>query len=271
MPRSMWLRCAPLEISVWRAFYEHQRFGYTLCSLPQDAGGAVHHHRKDPSILLPRHRSANAGHPDSAQDRNCVLGWHRSHHQDVALQAFRAQGLVPVRGQPWVPEEGPAANGSTEVPSYTCPVHLLACRDSPPGGCDPVVAAPLSSGRTPDAASDAVAVLRSWVTARGSPEAIRHRRGLSEFPSHYSQYQVLQVPAGSYQRGSDKSAARLRKLAGGHASIGRRHQYLLPRQTWRSCSSMRFRQRIQAVAKTCRRAAFRRRSLPAPTSRLSTY
>ncbi len=31
------------------------------------------------------------------------------------------------------------------MPSYTGPVHLLACRDSPPAGCNPVVVAPLPS------------------------------------------------------------------------------------------------------------------------------
>src|SRR5581483_7532809 len=88
--------------------------------------------------FCPRHRSANASLPDSAQDGSCVPGWHRPHHPVVALQAYRAQGLVPIRGQPWPPEEGPPTNGSTETPTYTCPVHLLNCRDSPPTGCDSV-------------------------------------------------------------------------------------------------------------------------------------
>ena len=58
---------------------------------------------KDPAILLPRRRAGHASHPDPARCRRQILGWHRTDHEDVALQALRAEGLLPVRGQPRAP------------------------------------------------------------------------------------------------------------------------------------------------------------------------
>ena len=70
----------------------------------------------------PRH----AGHPDSARGRGRVLGRHRTDHEDVALQVLRAEGVLPVRGQPRTPGQGPAADGSAEVSPDSRSLHLLA-------------------------------------------------------------------------------------------------------------------------------------------------
>ena len=63
---------------------------------------------------------------DHGRGRGCVLGRHRPDHQDVALQVPRAEGLLPVRGQPRAP--GPKVPLPTELPKQPPtlrPVHLL--------------------------------------------------------------------------------------------------------------------------------------------------
>src|SRR5665213_940404 len=124
----------------------------------------------------------------------------------MARQALRAEGLLPVRGQPGAHDQSPLAAGTAQVPYVIRPVHLLARRTPPPAGGDPVVPLlPQSYGAT-HPASDSVAVVRSGVAARGGVETVVRRRGYSEFPAHHSRYQVLQISAGSHQRGFDEGA-----------------------------------------------------------------
>ena len=78
-------------------------------------------HRKDPAIVLPRIGPRTPVTRIRLKTVAKYLAGTGTHHQDVALQVPRAQGLFPVRGQPWPLEEDPLADGVPKCQSSLVP------------------------------------------------------------------------------------------------------------------------------------------------------
>src|SRR5665213_2905622 len=102
----------------------------------------------------------------------------------MARQALRAEGLLPVRGQPGAHDQSPLAAGTAQVPYVIRPVHLLARRNPSSAEFDSVVPSLPESHRTAHPASDLVAAVRSWVAPWGSAAVVDYRRRFGEFPSY---------------------------------------------------------------------------------------
>ena len=158
--RSVW-GCEPSETSTWRACCEHQRSGHPLRDLPSHARGAVQDQRVHSPFVLPIGRAADACGRNRGRRSRRVLGRCRAGHQRMAHQVSRAEGVLPVCGQPWASERGPVADGPPKAAPAIRPVHLLAGRDPPFAGGDPVVPTLPHGHRTGDSAGDPVADLWS--------------------------------------------------------------------------------------------------------------